>query len=117
MTITKTPKRAEPATLFEGQSTQFAGEYQVPGVDLISEAFDAVLHFLRQGLDEAAAKDAAHGVIAKGWRGSRWYVSGQNSTSVRNEAIVRDYLRGERLALLERRYGLTQRRLLQIIKG
>lgn len=34
----------------------------------------------------------------------------------RNRAIVRDYLAGERISLLSRRYGLTERRILQIIK-
>ena len=99
--------------LFVGQST----EYQAPGVHLIDEAIEAVLHFVRQGMDEEAAKEAARCVIARTWRGSRWYVSGQNDVSARNAAIVRDYLRGERFALLERRYGLTQRHLIRIIKG
>ena len=40
----------------------------------------------------------------------------EETRSQRNEAILRDYRGGERLALLERRYGLTQRRILQIIK-
>jgi Mor family transcriptional regulator len=100
------------APLFTGQSS----EYCPPGVHLLDEAFDALLHFLAQGLDEADAKDAARSAIARVWKGSRWYVTGQNDTSARNAAIVRDYMRGERLALLERRYGLTQRRLLQIVK-
>lgn len=34
----------------------------------------------------------------------------------RNAAILRDYLAGERISLLSRRYGLTERRILQIIK-
>jgi len=108
----RTPKTTA-APLFAGQSS----EYSPPGVHLIDEAFDALLHFVAQGMDEADAKDAARCAIARVWKGSRWYVTGQNDTSVRNAAIVRDYLRGERLALLERRYGLTQRRLLQIVKG
>lgn len=116
MSITKTPKPTAPATLFAGQSSEHGSEYQAPGVHLIDEAFDAVLHFLRAGLDEASAKDAARSVIARTWRGSRWYVSGHNDASARNAAIVRDYLRGERLALLERRYGITQRHILRIIK-
>lgn len=34
----------------------------------------------------------------------------------RNAGIVRDYLAGERLGLLSRRYGLSERRILQIVK-
>jgi Mor family transcriptional regulator len=35
--------------------------------------------------------------------------------SQRNEAIKRDWQRGERLPLLERRYGLSERRIRQIL--
>ncbi len=35
--------------------------------------------------------------------------------SDRNEQIVRDYLYGERVSLLSRRYGLSERRIWQII--
>ncbi len=35
--------------------------------------------------------------------------------SDRNERIVRDYLYGERVPLLSRRYGLSERRIWQII--
>lgn len=34
----------------------------------------------------------------------------------RNAAIVRDYLSGERIGLLSRRYRLSERRILQIVK-
>lgn len=42
--------------------------------------------------------------------------NGEALRSQRNSAIVRDYLAGERVALLSRRYQLTERRILQIIK-
>lgn len=35
----------------------------------------------------------------------------------RDQKIRRDYLAGERLELLQRRYGLSKRRLLQIVKS
>jgi Mor family transcriptional regulator len=44
-------------------------------------------------------------------------VSIRVGTSARNAAIVRDYLAGEHYPLLERRYGLTKRHLIRIIKG
>lgn len=40
----------------------------------------------------------------------------EDTRSQRNEAILRDYRNGERLALLERRYNLTRVRIWQIIK-
>ena len=55
------------------------------------------------------------------WAGDKariFYIARRDdeTRSVRNESIMRDYRAGERLALLERRYSLTQRRILQIIK-
>ena len=78
-------------------------------------ALNAALHFVAQGLDEAAAKDAARGAIAGVWKGRRWYVTGQNDTSARNRAIFRDYQQGERPALLARRYGLTRQQIYKIL--
>lgn len=53
------------------------------------------------------------------WGGDRVFISKRpgEGRSERNQSILRDYQRGERLALLARRYGLTERRILQIIKG
>ena len=52
------------------------------------------------------------------WGGDRPFIAKRagEGHSQRNSRIMRDYLTGERLALLERRYQLTQRRILQIIK-
>lgn len=55
------------------------------------------------------------------WAGDKariFYIARRDdeTRSIRNESIMRDYRAGERLALLERRYSLTQRRILQIIK-
>jgi Mor family transcriptional regulator len=52
------------------------------------------------------------------WGGDRVFIPKRmgDGHSERNSRIFRDYLNGERLALLERRYSLSQRRLLQIIK-
>lgn len=36
--------------------------------------------------------------------------------SLRNEAILRDYQQGERLGLLERRYKLSKRHILRVLK-
>ena len=52
------------------------------------------------------------------WGGDRVFIARKSAQdhSQRNSRIMRDYLAGERLSLLERRYLLTQRRILQIIK-
>lgn len=36
--------------------------------------------------------------------------------SARNDSIARDYLAGERIGLLSRRYGLSERHILRILK-
>lgn len=66
--------------------------------------------------EQAAAAEAE---VRARWGGDRPYIARRagEGQSARNEQIRRDYLRGERLALLERRYALSQRRLWQIIKG
>jgi Mor family transcriptional regulator len=52
------------------------------------------------------------------WGGDRPFIAKRagEGHSQRNSRIMRDYLSGERLALLQRRYELTPRRILQIIK-
>lgn len=52
------------------------------------------------------------------WAGDRPFIAKRDGEgrSQRNEAIVRDYLRGERITLLSRRYQITERRVLQIVK-
>lgn len=49
--------------------------------------------------------------------GGRLHISHRRDLSARNAAIRRDYLRGEHFGLLERRYGLCKRQLINIIKG
>ena len=51
--------------------------------------------------------------------GDRMYISRRagEGHSQRNEQIKRDYLAGEHIPLLERRYGLAKSRLWEIIKG
>ena len=53
------------------------------------------------------------------WGGDRPYISLRRGagTSSRNAAIKRDYLAGEHIPLLERRYGLGKSRLWEIIKS
>ena len=54
------------------------------------------------------------------WGGDRPYIAHRNGagTSSRNAAIKRDYWQGgERIPLLERRYGLAKSRLWEIIKS
>jgi Mor family transcriptional regulator len=63
---------------------------------------------------EAVEKD-----IRSDWGGDRYFVAKHKNSgdhSERNSRIMRDYLNGERLKLLERRYKLSGRRILQIIR-
>lgn len=62
--------------------------------------------------------ERVEGEVRMDWGGDRVFIARKNGRdhSERNSRIMRDYLTGERLALLGRRYALTERRLLQIIK-
>lgn len=53
------------------------------------------------------------------WGGDRPYIARRKGDghSTRNEAIKRDYLAGEHMHLLERRYGVKRARLWEIIKS
>jgi Mor family transcriptional regulator len=80
-----------------------------------------VLHLVCQMVPNITGKLAAQvdAALRERWGQSRPYIAlrlGQGR-SERNERIRRDYLAGERLELLERRYGITSRRILQIIKA
>lgn len=85
--------------------------------DLITDAL-RVCMALAPAFGEAVARQA-DAILRERWGGDRVYIARRegDGRSSRNAAIIRDYLAGERLGLLERRYGLTQRRLLQIIKA
>lgn len=70
---------------------------------------------LAPGLSEAVARQAGERVRSV-FGGDEVWVSKRPDLTRRNAAIVRDYLAGERLGLLSRRYELSERRILQIIK-
>lgn len=53
------------------------------------------------------------------WGGDRVYILKRRSEghANRNSRIQRDYLNGERVKLLSRRYGLAERQVLRIVKS
>jgi len=88
---------------------------------------DLIDDVLRRVIEMAPAFNAALAAqiskqVRHDWAGDTvkvCYVAHQTKTmrSQRNEAIKRDWQRGERLALLERRYELSERRIRQILFG
>ncbi|ARV17485.1 hypothetical protein AEP_00525 [Curvibacter sp. AEP1-3] len=85
--------------------------------DIIEDMLSLVLA-MAPGFTAELAKQADKQIRAK-WAGDRPYIarrSGEGS-SERNAQIKADYLRGERIALLERRYKVSRSRLWQIIKS
>ena len=88
--------------------------------DLIADVLARATRAAEQnaGVLTAAMADKIERDVRSDWGGDQVYIpkaSGEGY-SQRNGQIRRDYLNGERLALLERRYKLSSRRLLQIIK-
>lgn len=87
------------------------------GQDLIDDIVDrlsGVLPATARTMLDKVARDAR-----EAWGGDRVFISKRpgEGRSERNQSILRDYQRGERLGLLARRYNLTERRILQIIRG
>ena len=83
--------------------------------DIIEDIFAAVIDMapaFREQLEKLAREKRDK------WAGDRPFISRRagEGRSQRNEQLIKDYLVGERVALLSRRYNLTERRILQIIK-
>lgn len=88
--------------------------------DIIDDVLRRVTDVM-PGFNETLSEQIAHDVRHE-WAGATTricYIARREDDvrSRRNEAIIRDYLSGERIALLQRRYHLTARRILQIIKS
>lgn len=87
--------------------------------DIIDDVLRRVIEMAPEfgaALAAQIARDVRHE-----WAGDRariLYIARRSDElrSERNEAILREYKRGDQIALLERRHGVTQRRILQIIK-
>jgi Mor family transcriptional regulator len=85
--------------------------------DIIEDIFAAVIAMAPQF--QAELEKIKH-AKREMWAGDRPYIAHRagDGTSSRNLAIKRDYWQhGERIPLLERRYGLSKARLWQIIKS
>lgn len=85
--------------------------------DIIEDIFAAVIAMAPQFTAELEKIKHAK---RQAWAGDRPYIAHRagDSTSPRNQAIKKDYWQnGERIPLLERRYGLSKARLWQIIKS
>lgn len=87
------------------------------GQDIIDDVVERLVGALPATTRDAIARVAKE--VREAWGGDRVFVSKRpgEGRSERNQSILRDYQRGERLGLLARRYGLTERRILQIIRG
>lgn len=109
MTETKSKPQRSPRTLFDRQPEA------VPD-DFVSDVLAVVASVAPLAPEQVAAAEAE---VRARWGGDRPYIARRvgEGRSERNDQIRRDYLRGERLALLERRYGVSQRHLMRIIKG
>jgi Mor family transcriptional regulator len=113
MSITATKKKASPGQLFVGQSTDDL-EHTDDFVDDVLRVVACHVPGMTQGQAMAAAA-----AVRDRWGGDRPYIARRagEGYSARNEKIRQDYLRGERLELLERRYHLSKRHLIRIVKA
>lgn len=105
----RTPKPAT-APLFAGQSSEYANPD-----DFVDDVL-ATVRALVPGLGAEVCAQAS-AAIRERWGGDRPYIARRagEGRSGRNEAIRRDYQRGERVALLSRRYCLTPMQIYRIV--
>lgn len=84
--------------------------------DIVQDMLSLVMS-LAPNFTQALA-DQVDAQVRERWGGDEPYIARRRGEgrSARNAAIRRDYLAGERLGLLERRYGLSERQLLRIVK-
>jgi Mor family transcriptional regulator len=85
--------------------------------DIIDDILRRVIA-MAPGFSEALAAQIDKEARAQ-WGGDRPYISLRrgDGRSTRNANIKRDYLAGERVPLLERRYGLSARQIWNVIKA
>jgi Mor family transcriptional regulator len=111
-------KAAQPKTdTHPTQSTPAPNDADVFENDIIEDIFAAVIAMAPQF--KAELNKIKHAKREQ-WAGDRPYIAHRagDSNSPRNIAIKKDYWQGgERIPLLERRYGLSKARLWQIIKS
>lgn len=93
-------------------------EADTPHSEDIIEDVLRVCRKMAPGFSEAIMREVDAEVRPR-WVGDRPYINGKagEGRSTRNDAIVRDYLKGEQISFLSIRYQLTQRRILQILKS
>jgi Mor family transcriptional regulator len=108
--IKPTKKHSNPPA-FVGQSYE-----EMDDNDFVQNVLSVVAKLV-PGLN-AETISKADAAVRERWGGDRPYIARRVGAgySQRDAAIRRDYLAGERFELLERRYGLTRRRLMQIVK-
>lgn len=88
--------------------------------DLIADVLSR-LHMAcapNKGVLTPAIAQEVEKAVRQDWGGDSVFIARANGRdhSERNSRIMREYLQGERLALLGRRHQLSERRILQIIK-
>lgn len=83
--------------------------------DVVHFAFECIMA-LAPGFNQAVIEAAERHVRATYGNQEVW-IRLRRDLQRRNQQIVREYLAGERIAYLSRRHGLTERRILQIVKA
>lgn len=106
-----------PAARSDAQVSDAAQAFEPSDNDIIDDILSRVIA-MAPGFSATLARQISHDAREQ-WGGDRTYIarnSGQGR-SERNDAIKRDYLKGEHIHLLQRRYQLSRARLWQIIKS
>ena len=111
------PLHSTPTTSDNTSATPDEDPYIAEPNDIIGDVLRIVISMAPEFSHALARQVDAQARAA--WGGDKPYIAthSADSYSSRNQAIIRDYLAGERIAYLERKYGLSRARVWQIIKG
>ncbi|WP_018869518.1 helix-turn-helix domain-containing protein [Thioalkalivibrio sp. ALgr3] len=85
-------------------------------MDIIRDAFQRIEKEL--GVDPSRLQQIEQ-CLRDEWGRDTCYIATMEGQRIaeRNRALVRDYMRGERVPLLARRYGISARQVYRILRG
>lgn len=114
--VTTTKTKAVPAAHALSAAPAAQAEFTPREGDIIDDILRRVLE-MAPSFSAAIAKKISQ-ETRHDWNGDRPYISqdgGQEYKTQRDQRMLKDWQRGERIPLLVRRYGISERRVRQIL--
>jgi Mor family transcriptional regulator len=91
----------------------------MPAPDILDDLNAQILHLVGDGVPVLEACQRAEDAVRKVWGGDRPYIkktASDETLTERDQAIITAHIRGERMELLAKRYGMSIRWVREILK-